>query len=420
MKNVLRVLLGLLMLLAMLLLASCSGGAPGCPGVTFGTASCSGGGTEGFGQGGGGGAGGGGGGGGGGSGSTALFVYFADDNNGDIDAASLTTSGSFSLISGFTEPTFAPAIDGGMVIAQKQWLYLPLSSLLVLGYGINGSTGALTAMPNGPFVSPNTFTVTADPGGNFLFVAGESSGQISVFLISQTDGSLTQATGSPFTVTGLNAVWRMATDGQGKFLYVTGGPPSASNGIAAFAIGATTSSSPGSLTPVTGSPFTAAGFNMTEIAAEPSGQFMFGVTGNVGVNGETTDDHIYAFSIQSSGALVAAANSPFATQYAPYNLAVHPQGQYVYTFNESSTGAQDPVEGFQIDTATGALTEVPSSPFTTLLEPGGQFDQAGGYMIGHPAGALDAISVNTATGDLTFITELGIGSNFGWAVTDPH
>jgi len=42
-----------LMMLAMLLLVSCGGGAPGCPGVEFGSASCTSTGGPGFGGGGG-------------------------------------------------------------------------------------------------------------------------------------------------------------------------------------------------------------------------------------------------------------------------------------------------------------------------------------------------------------------------------
>lgn len=342
-----------------------------------------------------------------GTGSPAAFVFFADDNNGDINAAELDTLGNFNEISGFVEPKFASSLDGGMVIVQKQWLYLALTSNQILGYSI-GSSGALTAMTGSPYPTTNSFSITSDPAGKFLFVTGENGGGISVFQINQTDGSLTEVTGSPFPATG--STWAATTDGLGKFLYVSQGP--LGDAVAAYSIG-----SAGALTLVPGSPFL---FNMSQVKGEPSGKFLLGTTGLVGVNGEAIDNHLYVFAInQTTGAIAPVSGSPFATTYSPINIVVHPNGNLVYSFSENSSGVNGPMEGFQLS-STGTLTELTGSPFTAFADGIGMFDQSGAYLITHPVAGLTALSVNTSTGALASVATVSIGSNFGWAPTDPN
>jgi len=57
--------------------------------------------------------------------------------------------------------------------------------------------GALTALPLSPYPTSSVFSISSDPLGHFLFVAAEGGG-VSVYQISQTDGSLTLVPGSPF------------------------------------------------------------------------------------------------------------------------------------------------------------------------------------------------------------------------------
>jgi hypothetical protein len=347
-----------------------------------------------------------------GPGSPAAFVYFADDNNGNINAALLDTAGNFADVSGFVEPTFTPAIDGGMVVVQGKWLYMPVSGGEILSYSIDATTGALTAMTT--TFTDNSFSISSDPLGQFLFLTGENSGEISVFQISQTDGSLTQVVGSPFPVGGF--AWSAVTDGKGKFLYVTEGPEG--DAISAYTIGA--NGVPGALGTVPGSPFVGAPFNMWQVRGEPTGNFLLGTSGLVGINGESVDNHIYVFNInQTTGAISQATGSPFATQFSPLFIAVHPSGNFVYSFTENSTGDNTAMEGFALS-STGTLTELTTSPFTSFTESTGMFDQSGAYLFTHPVGSLGVLNVDLSTGALTetVVTDLGIGTNFGWAPAD--
>jgi 6-phosphogluconolactonase len=341
------------------------------------------------------------------SSSASAFDFFVD--GGNLGAASVDTSGNFALIPNFVSPPLTTSGVGGMVIVQKQWLYVALGTQ-IQGYSIDGTTGALTALTGSPFASSNTesSSMSTDPAGKFLFLSGANDNQVTVFSVSQTDGSLTTVGSFP---TGFFAA-EATTDGLGKFLYVTAG--NLGSAVAVYSIGST-----GSLTPTSGSPFS---ISIAQLEAEPTGKFLLGVTGNGANNGFTSDDHIYVFSInQSTGAITPVTGSPFPTTFTPASLTVHPSGTFVYTFNQTVVGTS-PTEGFQFNAATGAVTPLSSSPFTSLTAPAGMFDQSGAFLFMHPGTSLSVASVNTTTGALSSIATpiTGIGSDVGSAVTDPH
>jgi 6-phosphogluconolactonase (cycloisomerase 2 family) len=345
-----------------------------------------------------------------GTGTPAAFDFFED--SGSLDAASLDTSGNFILIPNFVSPNqTGTGAFGGMVIVQKQWLYVADSSQIE-AYSINGTTGALTAITGNPFVFTGTeaYSSTTDPAGKFLFVTGANNDQVWVFAINQTNGALT--TVGSFS-TGIGFAAYPTTDGLGTFLYVTAG--NLGNKVAVFTIG-----SDGSLAPILGSPFS---ISIAHLAGEPTGKFLLGITGNGANNGFASDDHVYVFSIQSTGALTPVTNSPFATKFTPATLAVHPSGTFVYSFNQTVSGTS-PMEGFQFDPTTGALSALATSPFTSLTAPAGTFDQSGAYLFMHPGTSLSAASVNTTTGALSSIgTPIANAGNpvaQSWAATDPH
>ena len=155
---------------------------------------------------------------------------------------------------------------------------------------------------------------------------------------------------------------------------------------------------------------------------EPTGKFLLGITGNGANNGFASDDHVYVFSInQSTGVITPVTGSPFATQFTPANLAVNPNGTFVYTFNQTVTSIS-PMEGFQFNTTTGALTPLTTSPFAALTAPAGVFDESGAYLFMHPGTTLTVVSVDSSTGALTSIGSpiSAIGLPVAWAATDPH
>ncbi len=445
MKSLIRVALSFVAMLAILLLASCTG-APGCPQVGFGSsAACTPGGSGSLGGGGTGGTGGGGGGGGGGNAPPTAFIYVVDQTgggsgaNGTIDGYDLSNSaGSFLTLSGYTAPQIKPT-DGGvaMAVANKQFVYAALATSGQLGgWSIDAATGGLTVIPGFPMTvtldsnAANYFQMTTDPGGNYLFISSTNANQIYVYSINGTTGALTPATGSPFLTGGAGILpGNLTTDGLGRFLYVCsdvlhGG---ATGGFVAYAIGAG-----GVLTFIPGSFVGGNSINMWEVQGDASGKYLLGTSGsNLFWNG-FDDLNLYVFSIdQSTGVASPTSGSPVSTHFSPFTIAVQPpssNGEFVYSFsiNDTNTGYNG-IEGYELNPSTGTLTAVTGSPFSNGLTLGywGQFDQSGSNLLvytSEQAGALIQIAplqVSSAGALTQPISPITLVTPGYWAVTDP-
>lgn len=364
-----------------------------------------------------------------GSGSvTGAFVFAVDTGTGaggTIDGFTLNTSGStFQATASYTAPVI-PQNDGGigMVVAQKQFLYTGFSSAdQIYGWTID-STGNLTAATGSPYSAPflssiggeiGMNNIVVNPAGTLMFISVSLTNRIYAYQIG-SGGALTAVTGSPFSVPfpPLN----LAIDGLGKYLYAVNGDASSHTGsqVAAFVIG-TSTSSPGALTAVPGSPFA---YPMWQVQGEPTGQFLIGTSGKTVYYSGTDDDHLYVYSITQSGstagAITPVSNSPFTTIYAPFSIAVSPNsgGNQVYSFgfNDTATGFNS-AEGFQIG-SSGALTEDSGSPFSGLTNGSwGQFDQSGTLLLDY--GSFFNLNTDTM---VTQISPFDVGS--GGALTQP-
>ena len=373
------------------------------------------------------------GGGGPGNGLLTAFVYFLDDTHGQFAAegVNVSNSGTFASVSGFASPLNIGSIeDSGIVIVNKKYLYVAaiggsqLNNNLfanVYGFSIDGNTAALTAVPNSPYAVPalvgqfgTPFTMAADPLGRFVFL-GDSAG-ISVYAINQADGSLTLQNAIP-VATGISSPIQMVTDGLGKYLYVLDGA-----NIAAFAYASGALVSVGGTNAVIPS-------TMQVLASEPTGKYMLGVTKQLGGGSGNPDTNVYVFAItQAGGSNPGSLGTPVSfsqnTTDTPSYVAVHPNGQYVYTFNETTavTGfSRQEINIIAFNSSTGALG--PVTAFPTVLADIGKFDQSGTYLfaIGQETNATAAgmIPITVASnGSLSVsIAHQGVpGTSF--AVTD--
>jgi 6-phosphogluconolactonase (cycloisomerase 2 family) len=345
------------------------------------------------------------------SGSGTVFAFLLVESNTApvgmaADSLDLATN-KFDLAVSFAAPPLplSPAIDGGTAVVSltsKKYLYIPFNDSTLFGYAIDGTSGALTSVPNSPYIATGGTSITADPSGRFLFVSDFASGDITAFTINANDGSLTPVPGSPF-LSGIVAA-QMTTDGQGKFLYATEGLGGVH--LAAFSINQTS----GALTTVAGSPFA---FDMAQVEGEKSGKFLLGISG--------IDSKIHVFGINStSGVIAEVANSPFTTVSAPSSLVVHPTGSFVYTFHAAGTA----MEGYQISATSGALTAIAGSPFGTAALDVGQFDQSGKFLFGVGVGAVGLptfgpYDTDPTTGIVSATTfQLGGFPGSGFAISD--
>jgi len=126
----------------------------------------------------------------------------------------------------------------------------------IFAYTIDPGAGGLGAIPAStstvPFCDCCRCGIPLDchfPESDFLFTADPLADKVAVFAVG-SDGKLTQAAGSPFTVgaAGATPIF-VATERSGRFIYVA---DPAHNVILGFAV-----QSGGTLTPITGSPFAA-------------------------------------------------------------------------------------------------------------------------------------------------------------------
>jgi 6-phosphogluconolactonase (cycloisomerase 2 family) len=334
-------------------------------------------------------------------GNTAAFLYYLGTN--DILGANLSTAGILAPLTSFTPPTLPSSAGNDMVVVSTKFLYLPQNdSLTIQAFIIDHASGALTAISGSPFASAGTDSIASDPAGRFLFVGNNSTGKISVFQVNSANGALVPTPGSPFSAFNLDFAHLLAVDGTGKFLYV--GQGSAFLPVYAFSI----DQKSGALSPVAGSPFA---INVAGVRPDFTGKYGVGFSGTVG------DNHLYVFAIDATtGALTSVGGSPFATAATRLlDLKVHPSSQFVYSFGQDSSGNIAAIEGFQLNSSTGALTALPGSPFTSLPTVFDcKWDQGGGeaFCSNATTSAFTVLGTNPFTGALAHtVTDLSVTRN---------
>jgi 6-phosphogluconolactonase (cycloisomerase 2 family) len=307
-----------------------------------------------------------------------------------------------------------PPFMGLAVAGPGPFLYAtptgPPTAGLVYGYQIDPTTGALMQLASSPYDSPNTITFNAPNEAGVgmngsLYLAADCqfpSGQMAsvVALSVGSDGSLSPSiSGTPF------AVAPAATDagatgiaGQASFLYVSvfTGTSSTGGSIGAYAVDNTT----GVLTSVPGSPFSVGPYaGPFDVVYDPLG-FVYVTLANT----QETEGYVQGFAVNSStGALTALPGGP--TSVSGYFWPVlDSSGQFLFS---GTTGSQ--IEEFQVDSSTGNLTAVTgaSAPVFPPLVVYGETLYAptaslyGGN--GEPP-SIAAFSIDESTGALTPIS----------------
>jgi 6-phosphogluconolactonase (cycloisomerase 2 family) len=160
-------------------------------------------------------------------------------------------------------------------------------------------------------------------------------------------------------------------------------------GIDGFSIGAS-----GTLTPLSGSPFPMPGgwslYLVDRLAIDPSGKFLYVP--------DVTTNSIVGFAIDSAtGALTPIASSPFSA-IDPEELLIEASGKFLY----ASLGGGG-IGAFTIDTSTGTLTPILGSPFGGNLPDGLASDPAGKFLFAAiPAySVIEGFTISQTTGALT-------------------
>jgi 6-phosphogluconolactonase (cycloisomerase 2 family) len=187
------------------------------------------------------------------------FVYVTNSGIGMVTAFTFS-NGVLTQLSSSPKPSGAGAF-GLAVDGSERFLYVtnpsasnppPFSSTTgnISGFNIDPNTGALSPILGSPFTATNgsgPSAITVDPSGKYVYATTPgSSFAIWCFTITSTNGQLVAVTSSPFSLTagGLFALF----DPSGNYFYIGS---QSGNGIAGY----TYSSSTGTPTVISGSPF---------------------------------------------------------------------------------------------------------------------------------------------------------------------
>lgn len=250
------------------------------------------------------------------------------------------------------------AVNPGQASAQNSYIYTnndvngpnSVSAFLV------GANGSLTPLPGSPFLTGGTGTgggyfasnkAATTLVNNRLYIANTGNGTISGFTIDPATGILAQIAGGPWptasgatgTVFGLS----LAATQDGRYLSAAEG---SSNRINVYAIAAN-----GSLSPVTGSPFSG-GMSPDGTAISPNGQLF--------VEALPSSRYLDVFMFGLDGMLTTAPAPPYLASALgqPTNVDISCQNNLLVAGGTSAIGSYNLA-------ANGLLTPAPGTPYVT-------------------------------------------------------
>lgn len=273
-------------------------------------------------------------------------------------------------------------------------------------YSITANVVDATASPNGMVLQNNGAANLSVTGtGSFTFTQQVASGQPYLVTVLTQPNLVPAQYCVPLngagTVAGSNVTVTVSCSNVGKYLFVANTYDGANGDVSGFTITPAT----GALTAAAGSPFTA-DLNPTGIALDPTGQYAYVA------NLQSAD--ITEFTVGAGAVLTFVANyntSVTATTGAQtYSVAVDPQGGFAFAGSGNQL-AHGVVDAFSV--TAGVLSEISPStsgnnPLALAIDPAGKFvfatnkydNDIAVFSIGN-TGALTSVSsqpYNTGTG----------------------
>ena len=328
---------------------------------------------------------------------TTHFAYVSNAGSSTIQWYSVSTATSPYLTSAGVTPALSTPPTQTVIHPSGNYMYWTDAGNEVWTATINSSTGAPTIVGTAQATDATaalTFTVI-DPYGRFLYVSDDFKNAIYGFTISQTDGSLTPISGSPFTAN-LNTPECVIIDRSGSYLYATNNGSTGVNGLAAFSIDQTT----GALTPLSTPTYTT-GNGPYLGGLDPSGTHLY--VADLG------DNTIAGFTIGTGGGLSPIAGTPFSVTGAvtAFNLVVDPSGTHIYVL-DNGTAPHGQVFGFAIGSGGAIGAAISGTPINTGNNP------TTGIVI-DPTGSLLVVS-NDDDNDVSLFT---VGAGGALTATTP-
>lgn len=256
----------------------------------------------------------------------------------------------------------------------------------VYSYSINASTGALTSLEGQGWDTQPT-SVTVDPSGQFAYVVNQGSGNVRVFSIL-SNGTLSSVEVEP---AGLEPT-AIAVDPSGQFAYVTNGGAAS---VSMYSINPTTGA-------LTGQGSIAAGDTPVSITIDPSGQFAY--VANSGANAAQSSVKVYSLNTFTGDLTLVETVVPGT---APEFVTIDPSGQFAYVANKGSSN----IAIYDVNASTGALTPLAASskmiagnsPTSIAISKGAtalSYAPKFAYTANNASATVSAYSINTDSGNL--------------------
>ena len=284
------------------------------------------------------------------------FLYVANSQANTISLFNIASDGTLSQN---TTPTPAGGSGPHGVVVDPSGKFLLVTNTFtdnISVFSIDSGSGALTPVAGSPFyANSGPGEILIAPSGDLVYVTNSGVGTVTGFTFSSSTGALTSV-GPPY-YSGAGASG-MAVDNTGTHLYVANtsainNPPTSVGNISGFNINQTQGASYGTLSQITGSPFTAtAGSGPSALARSPN-NFLFATT-----PGGTYS--VWVFTItQPSGALVPTINSPFSVASGGLFALLDNTGSFFYI------GSPTGIQGYIPDQNTGQPVVITGSPYST-------------------------------------------------------
>jgi 6-phosphogluconolactonase len=297
---------------------------------------------------------------------------------------------------------------------STDFLYAALPSQnQINAYREDPNSGVLTTLSITPITAgEGVRSLLIHPSKKFMYAANSFEDDVSLYTLSVT-GDIIEVT--PRSATGTTPSL-LVMDPAGQFLYVAN---TASNGISSFSIDSTS----GTLSPVCATPPCTAGLqSQFPIGAQalnmqvaPSGNFLY-VT--VGVAQAGTTGSVEVWNLNAGALTQLAQVEPTGTE--PSGLAIHPNGQFLYTanfgdnsiseFTIGSNGQLSPLG--TVAAGVGLL----SSPVALLINNAGTFlyvvNQVASTVVGYSIGSNGTLAlIPSSYSVITNSTPSTIGSD---------
>jgi 6-phosphogluconolactonase (cycloisomerase 2 family) len=253
---------------------------------------------------------------------------------------------------------------------------------VVAAFLIDAESGALVAAGQ-TIINATTMAyplISISPNGKFAYVTNISSGNLSVFSISDSSGALIETALSPITIQIPTFAGTLTFNSAGTLAYYV-----ANSKINAYVIDSATG-----IPSVSTLAAVPAG-NSRTVAIDALNHFAYAV--------DTIANKIYAYSIDSaSGALTAIAGSPFAGGTGA--ITINPSGTVCYLPDSTAKT----ISAYAIDGNLGTLTPISGSPFATsgdvisvAIAPSDAFV----YALNFAAQTIDVFAVDAGSGALS-------------------